>query len=115
LLNRKGHLVIIGGGERPEYVMQKIVELAGGREARIVVIPNASSIPMKLHPDKLKNLKSLVQHLLIILFSIETADSDSNLQKLDGATGIFFSGGDQSNLTRDLLGTKLLEKIYEYI
>ncbi len=37
----KGHLVIIGGGTRPDNVMEKFIELAGGREVRYLVISNA--------------------------------------------------------------------------
>jgi cyanophycinase len=47
------------------------------------------------------------------MFNREDADKDSLVEKLNGATGIFFSGGDQSFLTRDMLGTKLLDKVYE--
>ena len=35
----------------------------------------------------------------------------SIFEKLNGVTGIYFGGGDQSLLTKDLLGTKLLEGI----
>ena len=40
-----GSLVIIGGGSRPLYVMEKIVELAGGPDCRMMVIPMASADP----------------------------------------------------------------------
>ncbi len=56
----KGNLVIIGGGDKPTYIMQKIVELAGGPDAKIIVIPNASSDPEESAEYKLKNLKILV-------------------------------------------------------
>ena len=39
----KGHLVLIGGGDKPPEVMRKFVELAGGTDAPIVAIPTASS------------------------------------------------------------------------
>jgi cyanophycinase len=110
----KGHLVIIGGGDRTEEIMQKIVDLAGGRNARIVVIPNASSYRIETGQRQSLELKDLgVASSDYLIFTKETADADSNLQKLEGATGIFFSGGDQSNLTRDMVGTKLLDKVYD--
>lgn len=110
----KGHLVIIGGGKRHDYIMQKIVELAGGKDARMIVIPNASSEPLETAQRQSKELNERgVASSDYLIFTKETADADSNLKKLEGVTGIFFSGGDQSNLTRDMLGTKLLEKIYE--
>jgi len=110
----KGHLVIIGGGKRPAYIMNKIVDLAGGKGAKIIVVPNASSDRMKTGSYQSKEFKKLgVESSDYLIFTKETADADSNLDKLDGVTGIFFSGGNQSNLTKDLLGTKLLDKIYK--
>ena len=110
----KGHLVIIGGGKRPDYVMKKIVELAGGENANMIVIPNASSEPLETAQRQSDEFKKLgVASSDFLIFSKATADSDSNQKKLKDATGIFFSGGDQNNITRDLLGTKLLERIYE--
>lgn len=110
----KGHLVIIGGGKRHDYIMQKIVELAGGKDARMIVIPNASSEPLE---TALRQSNELKEHGAAssdyLIFTKESADADSNLKKLEGVTGIFFSGGDQSNLTRDMLGTGLLEKVFE--
>ena len=38
----KGQLLIIGGGKRPASVMQKFVDLAGGNQAKIAIIPTAS-------------------------------------------------------------------------
>lgn len=110
----KGHLVIIGGGKRPDYVMKKIVDLAGRENAKMIVIPNASSEPLETAQRQSEELKKLgIASSDFLLFSKETADADSNLKKLENVTGVFFSGGDQSNLTRDMLGTKLLERIYE--
>ena len=42
-LNAQGHLVIIGGGDKPDVIIQKIIQLSGGDEGKIMVIPNASS------------------------------------------------------------------------
>jgi cyanophycinase len=112
--SQKGHLVIIGGGERAEYIMQRIVELAGGKNARILVIPNASSEPVETGAYQSKEmLRYGASFSDYLIFTRETADADSNLAKMNGITGVFFSGGDQSYLTRDLLGTKLLDKVYE--
>ena len=110
----KGHLVIIGGGDKTEYIMQKIVDLAGGPDAKIIVIPNASSEPRESAEYNVEEFKNLgCTNVDYIMFNREDADNDSLVQKLNGAKGIFFSGGDQAFLTRDMLGTKLLNKVYE--
>jgi cyanophycinase len=110
----KGHLVIIGGGDKTSEIMQKIVDLAGGINAKIVVIPNASSDPLEAAEYNIGEFKNIgCTNVNYILFRKENANEDSVVQKLSGATGIFFSGGDQCFLTRDILGTKLLERLYE--
>ena len=110
----KGHLVIIGGGDKPSYTMQKIVDYAGGPASKIIIIPNASSDPIGSAEYNVEEFKNLgCTNVDYILFNRADADKDSLVNKLEGATGIFFSGGDQAFLTRDMLGTKLLEKVYE--
>jgi cyanophycinase len=110
----KGHLVIIGGGDKASYIMQKIVDFAGGVNSKIVVIPNASSDPKGSAEYNVEEFKNLgCTNVEYVMFNREDADKDSLVEKLNGATGIFFSGGDQSFLTRDMLGTKLLDKVYE--
>ena len=110
----KGHLVIIGGGDKTTEIMQKIVDFAGGVNAKIIIIPNASSEPLEsalYNQDEFKNLGC--KNVDYLIFNRADADKDSLVQKLSGATGIFFSGGDQAFLTRDMLGSKLLSKVYE--
>jgi cyanophycinase len=110
----KGHLVIIGGGDKPYYIMQKIVDYAGGPNSKIIVMPNASSDPKGSADYNVEEFKNLgCTNVDYIMFSRADADKDSLVEILSGATGIFFSGGDQAFLTRDMLGTKLLNKVYE--
>jgi cyanophycinase len=108
----KGHLVIIGGGKRPDYIMDKVVQLAGGTKVKIVIIPVASSVPEETGEFVKAQFERVgAKSVEILIFSRETADEDSNLRKLKGAKGIFFSGGDQVKLTQSLSGTKLLDSI----
>jgi cyanophycinase len=108
----KGHLVIIGGGRRDKYLMERFIELAGGKNSKIIVIPMASSVPIETANYQVEELKKLgCPNADYIYCARQDADNDSTLTKLDGVSGVFFSGGDQSNLTKELLGTKLLEKI----
>ncbi|MBV6512258.1 MAG: cyanophycinase [Ignavibacteriales bacterium] len=110
----KGSLVIIGGGDRPDYVMEKIMQLAGGKKAKLVIIPNASGEPVETAEYQKKGLNRLGYENISYIYGKQAElDTPENLAKLDGVTGIFFSGGDQSVLTRDLLGTKFLARIKE--
>jgi len=110
----RGHLVIIGGGERTDSIMKKIISLAGGNNAKIVIIPNASSEPLETAQYQAEEFRKFgAANVEYILCSRETADADSNLTKLNNATCVFFSGGDQTYLTRDLLGTSLFRKVQD--
>lgn len=108
----KGHLLIIGGVQTPE-IEKKFVELAGGSDARIIIIPNAGSEPKLNSEIEQKTFASLGAKADYILFTHETADDEANLKKMEWANAVFFTGGDQSDLTRDMLGTKLLEKVFD--
>ncbi|HMN49075.1 MAG TPA: cyanophycinase [Ignavibacteriaceae bacterium] len=108
----KGHLLIIGGVQIPE-IEKKFVELAGGPDARIIIIPNAGSEPKLNSEIEQKTFNSLGAKADYILFTRETADDEANLKKMEWANAVFFTGGDQTDLTRDMLGTKLLQKVFE--
>lgn len=108
----KGKLVIVGGVQTQEIV-KKFVTLAGGPNARIIVIPNAGSEPQLNAELEQKDHIALGAQSDYLLFTRETADADSNLKKMDWANAVYFLGGDQSDLTRDMLGTKLLQKVFD--
>lgn len=113
----KGHLVIIGGGPRPEAIMKKIIALAGGEKARILIIPMASSEMLETAKAQREQfLKFGAPNVDFVICDSASADADSNLAKINAATGVFFSGGDQNKLVKALRGTKFLQavwKVYE--
>jgi cyanophycinase len=108
----KGTLLIVGGGPIPDAIVERFVALAGGGRARIVVFPMASEsddagIAMVEHCRKLGATAERV-----VLTHAE-ADSGSAARRLDGVTGIWFGGGDQSRLTAALLHTPVEKAIAE--
>ncbi len=110
----KGHLVIIGGGKRGPQIMQTYVQLAGGDHAKVVVFPMASELAKSVGPDQAASLQQAGAHAVFSLnISHAQAESDSVLELLEGVTGVFFSGGDQSRLTAALLDTKVGKKLHE--
>ena len=108
----KGKLVIVGGVQTTEIV-KKFVELAGGTNAKIIVIPNAGSEPERWSKVQVEEFEEFGAKADYLLFTRETADDKINLDKMDWANAVFFLGGDQSDLTRDMLGTKLLDKVFD--
>ncbi|MFH1198049.1 MAG: cyanophycinase [bacterium] len=110
--DKKGHLFIIGGGDWPEGMVLKYIELAGDTDSKITIFPMASSEPLETAlEEKEEFIKFGCKNVEVINCSNNSADTDSNFAKLENTKAIFFSGGDQARLTAALLGTKLFEKI----
>jgi cyanophycinase len=111
----KGHLVIIGGGSRTEKIMARFVELCGGKNAKIAVFPMASSVPDESGPEQAQEIKDLGAGAAFSLkLTRRQAELDSALQLLNGVTGVFFTGGDQSRLTAALKGTKVETWLHQF-
>jgi cyanophycinase len=103
-----GALVIAGGGELPAAVLDRFVELAGGRGARLVVIPTASQTADTTAPQRLlapwnDRLPAAVE--LLHTRSRTRADEEDFVAPLRQATGVWLGGGDQSRLAAVYLGT----------
>lgn len=112
----KGALVIVGGGKLPAAVRDEFVARAGGPgKAKIVVIPTASAAAddAKEHDGFLKQWKEAKADATLLLHTrdTKTADAVEFVKPLAAATGIWFSGGDQSKLTKAYAGTKVLDAI----
>jgi cyanophycinase len=101
----RGSLVIVGGGDRSEAMMRRFVELAGGRGARIAVVPNASSEPEATGRELVAELDSLGARAFVYHLDRAAAALEASARRLDSATGIWFSGGDQALVTAALAGT----------
>jgi cyanophycinase len=112
--NPRGNLIIIGGGGRTSEIMKKFVELAGGAQAKIVVFPMASSVPEETGREQTLELKQLgATQSFFLRLNKQEANTDSSLSLLEGVTGVFFTGGDQSLLTAALKGTKVEQLIHQ--
>ncbi len=111
-VKNQGHLVIIGGGERPDYLMEKIVELAGGDQAHILIVPNASSDPVGTAEYQQAQFEERgAGRVEYMNLSKSSVNADSTLERLEGITGIFFSGGSQRRLHKILNGSRFLARI----
>lgn len=108
----RGHLLIVGGGRQPPELVARFVELAGGAgRARIAVLPMASGEPEASGREKAEELRGLGAETFVLHLTREQAMTDSAARLLDGATGIWFTGGDQSRVTPVLRGSPVLEAI----
>ncbi|MBX6395784.1 MAG: cyanophycinase [Alicyclobacillaceae bacterium] len=119
--HRPGPLVIIGGAEDKQgdcVILREVVRLGGGDQARIVVITAATEFPVEVGNEYVEVFQRLgageVQPLHVV--SRATADAAFALRLVERATCIFFTGGEQSRITRLLGGTRmdgLLHQVHE--
>ena len=104
-----GSLVIIGGGTVTDEIWDRFIELAGGPDARIVVITNASG-PDDYHTTAIETLTAWLGASRVSrlhLSTIDEANDDRNLAELKRATGIYFTGGRQWRISEVYLNTKV--------
>lgn len=110
-----GSLVIAGGGRLPKEIVDRFVALAGGKDARILVVPTASAKADSAQPVallkswKARDLKSVeVLHTR----SRETASDPKFIAPLKTATGVWFNGGSQSRIAAAYVGTAVEKELY---
>ncbi|WP_323005769.1 cyanophycinase [Pseudorhodobacter sp.] len=111
----RGFIIPIGGGEDRVKEMQihrRFVELCGGADASIVVIPTASMLDTT-GADYHRIFSGLGAGKVAFLPITSRADCDNPefSRMLDDATGIFITGGNQLRLSAILGGTHLVTKI----
>jgi cyanophycinase len=109
----RGQLLIIGGGDRPASIMQLFACLAGGARGKVLAFPQASERP-EAGPEIAQELKALgIGQVVVVTTDRAKADTDEILRLADGATGVYFGGGDQAKLMAVLLGSRLARKLHE--
>jgi cyanophycinase len=115
---RQGAVIPIGGAEEKERpdggdVLPRFVELAGGKRARIAVLPTASETPEEIGENYVKVFGELGAKAVDVVEIKQREDSNSEpvLQVLQEASGIFITGGAQARLVSLLTGTLAMECI----
>ncbi len=108
-----GHLVLIGGGAKPEAAMRLFVELGGGAEGRFVIMPLASGDSRDTGAYYIELLRKYGARKVEVVHVDDRRDAlrATNIAAVAGATGVWFSGGDQRRITSRLVGTPLLEAL----
>ncbi|HEY2895872.1 MAG TPA: cyanophycinase [Gemmatimonadaceae bacterium] len=109
----RGYLFIVGGGPQSDAMVQRFVELAGGKNAKIVVFAMASSDGKASGEEKADDLRKLGADAHAYFIDHDEANSDSMERNMKGVTGVWFGGGDQVLLTKALLGTRVEKAIHD--
>jgi cyanophycinase len=117
----KGTLVPIGGNEdrgANEYngldfieqgILSHVVKESGGSDAKIVVIPTASSIPLEVG-DTYRNAFTTLHCGEVVVLNIterSEAEDAENLRHIHEAHCVMFSGGDQSRIVKFIGGSTM--------
>jgi cyanophycinase len=111
----RGWIIPIGGAENKEndrHILERFVRCAGGRDADIVVIPTAS----RLHETgpRYEKLFRDIGAARVAVMDFDTrrdCQEPGRLERLEQATGIFFTGGNQLRLTTLLGGTPVAKLV----
>lgn len=113
----KERLILIGGGDKPNAAMSRLVEWSGGGKARILIITWASGVPQESFDyvkDDLEKLSPSKPKIETAPFRpLKDGDKTMFLQQLKEATGVFFSGGDQSRVMDVLKDEEMLKALRE--
>jgi cyanophycinase len=106
-----GSLVIVGGGPIPAEVATRFIDLAGGPDSFIVVLPTAAADPLPAHPTDGEFLVKAGARNIRLLTARSRADveSDEYLATLKQARGIWFGGGRQWRFVDAYEGTNALD------
>jgi cyanophycinase len=112
---QRGRLVIVGGGEDIGPILERFVDMAGGKHAPIVVIPTASGAPDydQFHWAARRLREEVGVETVTVLHTYDRAEADSEsfVAPLREARGVWFPGGRQWRLADSYLGTRTQREI----
>ena len=106
----KGTLVIVGGNMQDPAIVTRFIDLAGGSEAPIVIIPTAGEADDE-YDQYWSGLKQWRQNGAKNITVMHTrdrkvADSEAFVKPIREARGVFFGGGRQWRLADSYLDTR---------
>ncbi len=108
-----GHLVLIGGGDKPAEAMRLFVELAGGPQAPIVVIPTASTDAdvVPYYQELFGRELGCTDVSVLGIRGPTDARRPEVVARVARAGGVFFGGGDQVRIMTALRGSPVLDAL----
>lgn len=114
----KGSLLICGGGTLPEALRTKVLQLAGGEHARLVVISTASQTADT--PDVETYVawwrqQKLAEMTILHTRSREVADTEQFVEPLTRANCVWLMGGNQAWLIDTYSGTRTEMELHKLL
>jgi cyanophycinase len=111
-----GSLVIVGGGKLGAQIVEKFIELAGGRDSSFVIIPTADidRHPSKAEPSFL--IKTGCKDVTILdTPDRRMADAQDFVKPLARARGVWIGGGLKWRLVDSYLDTRTQRELMEVL
>lgn len=110
-----GALIVAGGGQLGPEIMNRFIDLAGGRDARIVILPGAGD--QDSFPDDWSGYRPFREAGVRSVTIVHTrdpkvADTQAFVRPLRDATGVWIPGGRQWKLADAYLGTRTLRELF---
>lgn len=113
-----GSLVIVGGGMRDPAILERFIQLAGGPQAPIVIIPTAGGGDEydEFYPG-LRGFHELGAFNLTVLHTSdpEEAGTEAFVGPITEANAVWFPGGRQWRLADAYLGTRTEEELWKLL
>jgi cyanophycinase len=112
---QRGAVMAIGGAEdklNDRIILSTFLQLSGGRNARIAIVPTASSIETAGERYKAIFLEmGAASAEVLFIGNREDANGDAHIDSLEQATGIFMTGGNQMRLSALVGGTRVAQLV----
>ncbi|MES2956651.1 MAG: cyanophycinase [Pseudomonadota bacterium] len=112
---QRGWIIPIGGAEEKDNapaILQRFVQLAGAERADIVVIPTASQLrDTGARYERLFGGLGAARVTAIDFDTRRDAEEPGRLDRLQQATGVFFTGGNQLRLSTLIGGTSVARAV----
>jgi cyanophycinase len=112
---QRGWMIPIGGAEEKDgstQILSRFIELAGGDDADIVIIPTASML--RNTGTRYERLFSELGASRVSSLDFDTrrdAEEAGRLERLSQASGVFFTGGNQLRLSTLVGGTAVAKSV----
>lgn len=103
----KGRLVLVGGGGTTPEIAKRVLEVAGGPDTRMLIVPQVSSDP-EAGRESMEFWRSAGATDVACL---DLTDHAEAVAAVEGAGLIWVPGGDQTRLMKSLAGTGVMEAI----
>ena len=120
---KNGYLLVTGGATEPRDY-ERLVQMAGGKNAKIVVIPNGSvtkPTPIAALQEQYCGAKSPfaefhdIQCTVVYTDDPKVADTATFVAPIKTATGIWFVGGRHWRIADSYLGTQALKEFFNLL